>query len=139
MKTAASRRQLHGHFPFFVGGRVSITVVLGRRIATETGMYCPVRASRPILSLDGFLATMGLLLRKEPDCPRTQRKQHLGQSPYARNLSHIQHLVLLCAGCARKHNILCFWANLPTGQMVFLLFSSFYTDLFKFFQYLRYV
>ena len=134
MKAAASRRQLHGHFPFFVGGRVSITVVLGRRIATETGMYCPVRASRPILSLDGFLATMGLLLRKEPDCPRTQSKQHLGQSPSARNPSQIQHLVLFRAWCVEKHNILRFLANLSTEQMVFLLFSSFYTDLIYSFQ-----
>lgn len=46
------------HF-FFVGlGRVSTTVVEGRLRASLTGMYRPVRASRPILLEFGFFAMM---------------------------------------------------------------------------------
>lgn len=47
---------------FFFGLTVSMTVVLGRRRASETGMYCPFLASRPIW-VCFLLAMLHLLLR----------------------------------------------------------------------------
>ena len=53
-------------FPPFGLGRVSTTVVDGLLLASETGMYCPVLASRPILPVDGFFAiVMAPFVRNE--------------------------------------------------------------------------
>ena len=49
------------HDYFFGFGRVSTTVVEGRRIASLTGMYRPVLASRPILLGGVFCAMVGYL------------------------------------------------------------------------------
>lgn len=55
-------QRISSYLPFGFGAlgfeglpRGSITVVLGRRNASRTGMYCPVPASRPIFPFVGFV------------------------------------------------------------------------------------
>ena len=119
------------HFYFLppVGfGRVSTTVVEGLRIASETGMYCPVLASRPILLVAGFLAISMAPFDEERSCwasnlpgGDSQQLHHIIGPPIY--TTYRVRLLLFW----QKRNMLCMFPSYPQGDLVFFLLYSFYS------------
>lgn len=121
------------HF-FLVGGgegfRVSTIVVEGLRRASRTGMYCPVRASRPILLGGDFEAIVACLSLQEGVCPGRVLVDEPGTAksyPAQRFMSiKPQHVVAFCA--AELHVV--FYPLLyPQPSLFFFFFLLFIASL----------
>jgi len=114
-------------WPYFFGllggfGRVSTTVVEGRRSASRTGMYCPVRASRPIL-LGGVLFDIVNVPFLEGE--RTARVNlpdtTTGSSTYTIPPKSSQHLDMF-RGCSRHLSICCVYPQVTHRLPVFFFY-----------------
>jgi hypothetical protein len=118
-------------------GRVSTTVVEGRRSASRTGMYCPVRASRPIL-FGGVLFDIVKVPFLEGE--RTARVNlpdtNTGSSIYIIPPKSSQYLDMF-RRCSRYFSICCVYPQVIHRLPVFFLLLSFLTEMPVIFHMLR--